>query len=469
MSSSSKFEFTSGLKRTFIAMFIIGLAAVLIGIFTGQAATDKIWANFLLNSVYFTGLSALAIFFLAAHQIAFSGWHALIKRVPEAMTSFAAVGGVFIIIIALGTAFDYHHLYHWSDNFIKKEYVTAAELHDYESHHAHDAGHGNEHGDTESHHEDDHHSSLTGSTSIMLTDHHDEADAGSHEEMGAAGDKIENPYYDKLIAGKSAYLNDGFFIARTVIYIVLWVFLGWQLRRLSIMEDKSTGDKWFQKTRTWAALFLVVWAVSSSMMAWDWVMSLDPHWFSTLFGWYNFISLFVGSLSVMVLILIFLKGRGYMVQVNENHLHDLGKYVFGFSVFWTYLWYSQFMLYWYGNIPEETAWFLERKREYGSLFGANLIINFFVPFLVLMRRDAKRNFTVLGLVAAILVVSHWIDFYLMIIPSTVHPAAPIGYFEIGMLLAFAGLFLYMTFNALTKASLIPVNNPFTKESIEHHI
>jgi hypothetical protein len=465
MSSTTKFDFTSKLRRTFIGMFVIGLIGVIIGIVSGQADSQKVWANFLLNSVYFTGLSATAIFFLAAHQIAFSGWHALIKRVPEAMMSFAAIGGVFIIVIALGTAFDYHHLYHWSDNFIKKEYVSAAELHDYEAEHAHSAGHG----DAEHHGDEAEHSYLGGGSTVVLAggeDHGEELAAEAH--AGSDG-KVLNPYYDKIIAGKSAYLNDGFFIARTIIYIVLWVFLGYQLRRFSIREDSASDDKWYQKTRTWAALFLVVWAVSSSMMAWDWVMSLDPHWFSTLFGWYNFISLFVGSLAVMILVLIFLKNQGYMVQVNENHLHDLGKYLFGFSVFWTYLWYSQFMLYWYGNIPEETAWFLERKREYGGLFGANLIINFFVPFLVLMRRDAKRNFTVLGLVAAILVVSHWIDFYLMIIPSTVHPAAPIGYFEIGMLLAFAGLFLYMTFNALTKASLIPVNNPFTKESIEHHI
>ena len=466
MSSTTKFEFTSKLRRTFIGMFVIGLIAVVIGIVSGQADNQKAWANFLLNSVYFTGLSATAIFFLAAHQIAFSGWHALIKRVPEAMMSFAAIGGVFIIVIALGTALDYHHLYHWSDNFIKKEYVSAAELHDYEMEHAHSAGHG----DAEHHGEGEEHSYLGSGSALLVGGGEEHAGDHTAEAVHAgAGDKILNPYYDKIIAGKSAYLNDGFFIARTIIYIVLWVFLGYQLRRFSLKEDSASDDRWYQKTRTWAALFLVVWAVSSSMMAWDWVMSLDPHWFSTLFGWYNFISLFVGSLAVMILVLIFLKNQGYMVQVNENHLHDLGKYLFGFSVFWTYLWYSQFMLYWYGNIPEETIWFLERKREYGGLFGANLIINFFVPFLVLMRRDAKRNFFVLGIVASILIVSHWLDFYLMIIPSTVHSGGSIGYFEVGMLVAFAGLFLYMVFNALTKASLIPLNNPFTKESIEHHI
>lgn len=471
MSSATKFEFTSKLKRTFIAMFVLGIVAVLIGIFSGQVDSQKTWANFLLNSVYFTGLSALAIFFLAAHQIAFAGWHVMIKRIPEAMSQFVWIGGIFILVIVLGTKFGYHHLYHWSDEFITYEQVTVAELEAYEAGHAHGGDHGGGNHENEEHHSEgeehgEAHSSLNGSA-VLLTS------GNTHGEVNTAGlkptDKIENPYYDKIIAGKKAYLNDNFFILRAIIYLSLWVFIGYKLRQFSIQEELTGDIKWWQKTRIWSAVFLVIWAVSSSMMAWDWVMSLDPHWFSTLFGWYNFISLFVGSLSIIVLILAYLKSQGYMVQTNENHLHDIGKYVFGFSVFWTYLWFSQFMLYWYGNIPEETIWFLKRKREYPGLFAANLIINFLVPFLVLMRRDAKRNFLVLGVIASILVVTHWIDFYLMILPSVVTGGAPIGYFEIGMLVAFAGLFLYVVFQSLSKVSLVPQHHPFVKESLNHHI
>jgi uncharacterized membrane protein len=459
MSSSTKFEFTSKLKRTFIAMFVIGLAAVLIGILSGQVDQQKTWANFLLNSVYFTGISAIAIFFLAAHHLAFAGWHVLIKRIPEAMSQFVWIGAIFLIVIVLGTKFGYHDLYHWSDEFITQEHVTTAELEAYEAEHAGGHGAAEGHG-TEGEHGEEH-SSVSGHHEVVL------ASGGEGAEHGSG--TIENPYYDKIIDGKSAYLNDNFFILRSIIYLGLWSFFAFQLRKYSLQEEMSGDLKWYHKTRMSSVLFIAVWAVSSSMMAWDWVMSLDPHWFSTLFGWYNFISLFVGGLSTIVLILIYLKSKGYMVQANENHLHDLGKYVFGFSVFWTYLWFSQFMLYWYGNIPEETIWFLERKREYGGLFAANVIINFLLPFFVLMRRDAKRNMTVIGVIATVLVVSHWIDFYLMILPSTVHGGAPIGYFEVGMLVAFAGLFLYVVFNALTKVSLVPQNSPLLKESLDHHI
>ena len=459
MSSSNSFEFTKKQKQTFLFMIVIGLIAVLAGILTGQISMDRFWANLLLDSVYFTGIGALAIFFLAAHQIAMAGWHISVIRIPEAMSQFTKFGAVFILIIVLGTALDYHHLYHWSDNFIKKEYVTPAELEAYEADHAHHEMGGHESVD----HNSNEHSMTSGKADVVLASN----ETGEHAEANADG-LILNPFYDKLIAGKKAYLNDGFFILRSIIYLGLWSFIAFMLRKFSKAQDKDGDIKWYNKTRTWSAVFLVIWAVSSSMMAWDWVMSLDPHWYSTLFGWYNFISLFVASLCTIILILIYLKNKGYMVLLNENHLHDLGKYVFGFSIFWTYLWFSQFMLIWYGNLPEETAWFLERKREYGLLFLPNLFINFLVPFLVLMRRDAKRNLTVLTVVASILIIFHWVDFFLMIMPSTIGADWGIGYFEIGMVLFFAGMFLYITFNELSKLSLMPAKHPMYKESLDHH-
>ena len=159
-----------------------------------------------------------------------------------------------------------------------------------------------------------------------------------------------------------------------------------------------------------------------------------------------------------------------MPQLNENHLHNLGLYAFGFSVFWTYLWFSQFMLYWYGNIPEETRWFLDRARtDFKPLFYTNLFVNFLFPFLVLMRRDAKRDFTVLTIVAGVLICSHWLDMYMMIMPATVAGEWGMGLPELGMFMAFAGIFLYVVFNELTKASLVPEKHPFYRESLDHHI
>ncbi len=242
------------------------------------------------------------------------------------------------------------------------------------------------------------------------------------------------------------------------------------MRKFSLKEDLEGTTKWFLRTKFWSAIFLIIWAVSSSTMAWDWVMSLDPHWYSTLFGWYNFVSLWIACLCTIVLILIYLKRNGYLAELNENHLHDLGKYIFGFSVFWTYLWFSQFMLYWYGNIPEETRWWLDRARtNYKGIFYANLIINFLFPFLTLLRRDAKRNLNVLTIVASVLILSHWLDFFLMIMPPTVGDHWGIGFLEVGLFMTFAGLFLYLVFGELAKASLVPEKHPLYRESLDHHI
>jgi hypothetical protein len=217
-------------------------------------------------------------------------------------------------------------------------------------------------------------------------------------------------------------------------------------------------------------MFLVVFGISSSMAAWDWVLSIDTHWFSTMFGWYVFASWFVAGLSAMTLTVVILKQNGYLKLVNANHLHDLGKFVFAFSIFWTYIWFSQFMLIWYANIPEESIYFLDRLDDhYAWIFFFNLIINFAFPFLVLMTRDAKRQMIMLKIVTIAILIGHWFDFYLMMMPGTMRGDAGIGFIEIGTTLIFLGVFLITFTKGLTKASLVPVNHPFIEESIHHHV
>lgn len=465
MSNQNKFEFTSKQKRTFLLMMAIGLVCILIGIFAGNVSGQRFWSNLLLNSVFFTGIAACAIFFIAAHQIAVAGWYVTVKRIPEAMTQFTKFGAIFILVIVIGTAAGYHHLYHWSDSFIKEENVTQEQLDAYILEHG-SGGHHQEDHPSEEVKEEDHASTSNENIHFVSSEekHHKE-----EVEVNEDG-TIVNPYYDKILDGKDAYLNPIFFIIRAIVFLGLWIFFARQLRRMSLEEDlDSPTQKWFLKSKFWASIFLVVWGVTSSMMAWDWVMSLDPHWYSTLFGWYNFVSLWIASICTTILLLIYLKSKGYMPQLNENHLHDLGKYAFGFSVFWTYLWFDQFMLIWYANLPEETAWYIQRKKEMPFLFWGNFIVNFFVPFLVLMRRDAKRSMTVLTIVCSILIIGHWNDFFVMIMPSTLSVDWAFGYFEIGMFIFFAGMFLYTVFYELAKASLIPQNHPFYKESLDHHI
>lgn len=283
----------------------------------------------------------------------------------------------------------------------------------------------------------------------------------------------DDPNYDPIIAGKAGYLNIPFYLVRMVLYFAIWIGFAWWLRRQSIAEDLYGGLEYYHRSIRISALFLVLFGVTSSTSAWDWVMSIDTHWFSTMFGWYVFASWFVSGLAAITLIVVILKQNGYLPLVNANHLHDLGKFMFAFSIFWTYIWFSQFMLYWYANIPEEVIYFNERlgayEDHYTPIFFANLIVNFAFPFLVLMTRDAKRQMIILKLVCVAILAGHWSDFYLMIMPGTLREQSGFGLIEIGTALLFLGIFLIALTRSLTRANLVPVNHPFLEESVHHSV
>ena len=197
-------------------------------------------------------------------------------------------------------------------------------------------------------------------------------------------------------------------------------------------------------------------------------MSVDPHWFSTLFGWYVFASMFVSGITTIALITIYLKSKGYLEFVNDSHIHDLAKFMFGISIFWTYLWFSQFMLIWYSNIPEEVTYFISRINDYKLPFFGMLVMNFIFPLLVLMNSDYKRVNWFVVMAGIIILLGHYIDVFNMIMPATVADRWFIGFPEIGAVLLFAGLFIFIVFNALTKAPLLAKGNPFIKESEHFH-
>lgn len=275
-------------------------------------------------------------------------------------------------------------------------------------------------------------------------------------------------HHDAILEGKSAYLNLPFFYVRFVIYFVVWTWLTYLFRKASVQMDTDPDIKYFKRQRSLAAVFVVFFAVSSSTSSWDWLMSIDAHWFSTLYGWYAFSGLLVSTVAMIILILIFLKKRGYMKHVNDEHMHDLGKYLFGFSILWMYLWFSQYLLMWYSNIPEETVYFVARLKDHSTLFYVNLIVNFLFPLLILMARNAKRIDWIAGSVAVVIIAGHWIDYFLAIMPGVAGDSTNIGFFEIGLTIGYLGLFLMVVFYGLTKASLIPENHPYYKESLEYH-
>ena len=270
--------------------------------------------------------------------------------------------------------------------------------------------------------------------------------------------------HDEIIQAKSGYLNSPFLIARAIFYILGWNLYRYYSRKFSLAQDKSNDISNHVKNFKISAGFLAFFIVTESMMSWDWIMSVDPHWFSTLFGWYVFASMFVSGITTIALVTIYLKSKGYLEKVNDNHIHDLGKFMFGVSIFWAYLWFSQFMLIWYANIPEEVTYFITRIEDYNVPFFGMIALNLIFPFLLLMNSDYKRVNWFIVMTGIIILIGHYIDVFNMIMPATVGDQWFIGIPEISGILFFSGLFIYVVFNSLSKVPLEPSGDPLIKES-----
>lgn len=452
--TEERFSFTSGAKKILMILGIIGIALLILGAIVNMASGDghgeeqhalkettenllasnaatqepqeqihaeeseteeghhgspvwlkRIFSNLWVNNVYFTGLAIIGLFFVAIEYATQAGWSVGMSRVALAMARWLPIAGILMFVSWWIVRLD---VFHW----------THADLY-----------------------------------------------SGDHA--------------DKILQGKSAFwfwpLEAGstvplFYLFRMVLFFVLWYMFFIWIKKEMVEEDITGHIKHWYKARKFSAIFLVIFAVTSSIAAWDWIMSVDPHWFSTMFGWYVFASWWVNGLAVLTLIVVMLKQNGYLKLVNSNHLHDIGKFIFGFSIFWTYIWFSQFLLIYYANIPEETVYFIERlDTQYRSVFFINLILNFFLPFLLLMTRDAKRHMALLKLVCPIVIVGHWFDFYLMITPAVMQENGGFGFIEIGMFMVFGVAFLFVTLNSLARIPLFGKNHPMLQETIHHHV
>src|SRR5690625_215661 len=394
-----QFIIPAKLRTISIILFVIGILALGIGIFTlnGDQGATRFWSVLMFNSIFFMLIALGALIVLCAATLAQGTWHIAYKRVIEAMVMALPVLGIVAFIVMMCVVWgDKYHIYEWVDK------------------------------------------------NLVANDH--------------------------LLQKKSAFLNPTFYTILTIMTIGIWSLLGFRLRKLSLQEDLADKGttKIFWKSYRWAAVFVVFFAITNSTSSWQWIMSIDVDWFSTLFAWYIFSSLFVCAMAVLALFIIILRNYGYLEWVTFEHLHDLGKFMFAFSIFWTYLWFAQFILIWYGNIPEETIYYSIRMwGSYHTMFYLILLLNFVAPFLILMTRDSKRNYTIVAYMALLVFIVHYLDFFMMFMPGTVKNGWHLSWYELGISLGFVGLFIFVVMRSLAKAPLYPKNHPYLKEAIIH--
>jgi hypothetical protein len=410
------FIFTGKAKAWSLAMIALGIIGIAYGFLSGSA--ERTFANLLLMGYYLVSICMFGVCFCAIEYIAQSGWSVSILRIPQVFAKILPISAlVFLVIISAG----------------------------------------------------------------IFTTHQGKNGAGIttmlpylYKIWAAKG--VTTPghiNYDAIIAGKSRYLNLPFFYVRLIVFLGFYCIAGWLLVKYSFNEDRTGGMVNYKKSFTLSALFLVVFGFTVPLFVFDAIMSLDAHWFSTLFGWYNLSGFLVSGFSVTTLIVIYLQEAGYLAWVTKNHLQTLGVLIFGFSIFWTYLWFEQFLLIYYSNLPEEAVYFYKRvEPEFKFWFWLNLTINFCVPFFAIMSRDAKLKTRVMKVTCILLVLGHWLDYWQMIMPGTTGPQAnwytEIGIIEAATFIGFAGLFCYLVLHALSKLkALAPKNHPFLQESLHH--
>ena len=393
-----------------LALIGVGILSVIVGFFmfgTGDVHDKtRFWATLLHNSIYFMLICNASMFFICATTLAWSGWQLAFQRVSEAISAVVPVIGVIAFVIMMSIVFGGHHMTHIY--------------------------------------------------------HWTDTEAVAN---------------DEILDGKSGFLNVKFYTIWTVLTILFWSVLGYKMRKRSReldakpLESVQEGKKYIWKNTVWAAIFIVWFSLTvMSVTPWLWLMSIDAHWYSTMYSWYSFASTFVAGMSLIALYIVYLKNQGYLEYLNDEHLHDVGKFMFAFSVFWTYLWFSQYMLIWYANIPEETVYFKSRTKggPYSGIFWLVLIINFLAPLLLLMKRGAKRNYTTMTFMAILIIFGHWLDFYQMIFASVAKEHVELGLYDFGVAAGFIGIIMLVTGNVLSKHSLVVRNHPFVKESIIHH-
>lgn len=265
------------------------------------------------------------------------------------------------------------------------------------------------------------------------------------------------------------WLRWPFFLGRAAVYMAVWIAFAVAIVRTSRRQDEDNSIRHTRRNVRLSIVFLVCFALTFWLASFDWIMSLEPGWASTIFGIYNFAGMFSSGLALLVLLALWLRRGALRDFVNEEHLHDLGKLLFAFSTFWMYIWFSQYMLIWYANISEETAYYVARLRgAWAPLFLLNMLLNWAVPFAALLPRAPKRSPRALARVAAVVLAGRVLDVYLMIAPSAQGVRPHLGVGEVLLLPGIAAVVVLAFYRGLRAASPVPVNDPYLEESLHYH-
>ncbi|SMO44110.1 hypothetical protein [Gracilimonas mengyeensis] len=267
--------------------------------------------------------------------------------------------------------------------------------------------------------------------------------------------------YDKIISGKSAYLNSTFFVIRQFIYFAIWGFLGYKLHQVSVKMDRTNDWGLTSLLRKFSAPGILLFAFTVAFASFDWLMSLDPHWFSTMFGVYFFAMSFQAFWAVMILTVFYLHRKGLLQEtIRQVHVYDLGAWFFAFTVFYAYIAFSQFLLIYYANLPEETLWYYHRLEGGWQYIAYSLLIfRFVLPFIVLLNREAKKNRTVLGLVSALVLIVHFAEIYWIAMPAFYDHGIHFSWMDIAAFLGLGGIFFGLFFRTFKKHNMVPKNDP----------
>jgi hypothetical protein len=276
-------------------------------------------------------------------------------------------------------------------------------------------------------------------------------------------------YDDPIIAGKAVWLNVPFFVARVAACIGLWLLAYWILVSGSIRQDREKDPRFNVRARRFAPVFMIIFGITITIVAFDWIAGLEPAWYSDVFGVYIFAGTLLAGLAATTLAVLYLLACGKLPGVRPDHVYNLGGFLFAFTVFWAYIGFAQYLLMWYANIPEEVFWYKERLQGlWGPLVLLLAVLHFFVPFLVLIPRDAKTEPKRLVWVAAIMLLAHWLDLYWMVFP--VLGRGPVfGWPELSFAIFFVSASLLWFRRLMARGAAMPVGDPFLREALEFRL